>query len=308
MKRVISVLLLVLMLTSTLCGCSSGVATIKLSETQMNMTVGDSKTLEVIAVPGDAVLKKLTWSSSDSNIVTVEQGVVKALSVGSAVIRVKTEEGLYASCDVVVADKQITDIKLNKSTTSLKVGSTIELKATVTPVDAPTGDIKWSSSDDKIAIVNSEGFVTGVKAGVAVIKCESSNSIEASCTVTVKDDSKKDSSDSAQTVVYNYYGYGHYHPDYVYSSSDFVFPDSSYRKLSHSEISTTLANMSGYSPSGKYSQDGINEIYARNGYVFKNSTIRAYYESKPWYYPDSGFTIDKLSSVEKYNVNLLTQY
>ena len=310
-KRIISVLIIMLMMASVLCACSSELKDIELSEEQLNMTVGDSKTLDVTPIPSDIRLKKLTWSSSDSNVATVEQGVVKAISVGSAVIKVKTEDGVYANCDVIVMDKEITDITLNKTSTSVKKGSTIELKPTVTPVDAPTGDLKWSSSDNDIAIVNSEGYVTGVKAGVVVIKCEASNGIEASCTVTVdggvKEESRDEEEDSRK-VINNYYGYGHYHPDYVYSSSDFVFPDSSTRKLSRSEISATLANMSGYSPSGDYAQDAINEIYARNGYVFKNSTIRSYYESKPWYYADSSFTVSRLSSTEKYNVDLLSEY
>ena len=66
--------------------------------------------------------------------------------------------------------------------------------------------------------------------------------------------------------------------------------------------------MVGSPVSNSFAQDAINEIYARNGYVFKTDSIRRYYESKPWYYPDSGFTTGDFNSTEKYNIRLLEEY
>lgn len=309
MKKVLT-FVLVAVLCLLLCACSSQVKQIVASETNIEMVVGDSRTVDISAEPAKAVLSKLTWSSSNTNIVTVEDGTVRALSAGTAVVTVKTENGVSKSFNITVKDKEITAISLDKASTKIKVGSTVQIEADVTPVDAPTGGLKWSSSDNDVATVNSDGYVTGVSKGVANIICKSSNDIEASCTVTVEASSDKSSENNADanTVINNYYSYGHYHPDYVYSASDFVFPESSSRKLTRSEISATLSYMSGYSPAGNYAQDAINEIYARNGYVFKTSNIRAYYESKPWYYADSTFTISDFSSIEKYNIALLEEF
>lgn len=307
------------MLSAVLCSCSvlelitgGTEVVLTLNESNIEMTVGDSKNLEVLAEPADAELGKLMWSSSDNNIATVESGVVKAVSSGSAVITAYTEEELSATCNVTVKDKEVTDISLNKSATSMKVGSTIQLEASVTPADAPKGTLKWSSSDNSIATVNSEGYITGIKAGVVNIVCASPGGVEASCTVTVKSGTDKvdnanssDNSGNADTIINNYYGQA---PGVSNSSSGFVFPDSSSRKLTDSEIRSTLRSKSGYSPTGDYAQDAINEIYARNGYVFKDSTIRAYYESQSWYYADSNFSYSDLNSVEKYNISLLENY
>lgn len=317
MKKTISLILISSMMLFSLCACSlfeKKVESIAFDESNITMTVGDSKSLGVSAEPSGVTLSKLTWSSSDNNIATVDDGMVRAVSKGSVVISVKTEEGKNASCNITVNDKEITGLSMNKSSATVKAGSTIQLEVSITPVDAPTGDLKWSSSNSGIATVNSDGFVTGVSEGVANITCKTSTGVEASCTITVnestkKQDTKQDTNDDKSTVINNYYGYdGHYHPDYTYSSSDFVFPESSSRQLSHSEISATLNSMSGYSPSGSYAQDAINEIYARNGYVFKNAEIRAYYESKPWYYADYSFTTSDFNSTEKYNMKLLEQY
>lgn len=308
MKKVFAFVLAAILCLS-LCACSSQVTQIVSYETNIEMVVGDSRTVEISAEPAKAVLNKLTWSSSNTGIVTVEDGTIRAVSAGTAVVTVKTENGVSKSFNITVKEKEITAISLDKTSTKMTVGSTIQLEADVTPVDAPTGSLKWSSSDNSVATVNSDGYVTAVGSGVVNIICKSSNDIEASCTVTVEGSSNKSSKDSDKgTVINNFYGYGHFHPDYVYSASDFVFPESSSRKLSRSEIATTLSYMSGYSPAGNYAQDAINEIYARNGYVFKTSNIRAYYESKPWYYADSTFTINDFSSIEKYNIALLEEF
>ncbi len=310
MKRVIA-LLMVVVLAIALCACSFGkeIKELNLSSSELEMTVGDTKTIEVTAEPEKAELVKLTWSSSDNDIVKVEDGTVKALKAGAVVVSVKSENGVSDSCNITVKDKSIKKIKLNKTTTSLDEGSTIQLEADIEPVDAPK-DLKWSSNDETVATVNSEGYVTGVSAGVVNIVCKSSNDVEASCTVTVKEKATQAKSEpeySKPDEINQKYN-GHFRPDYVYSATDFVFPESSIRELSRAEISSTLANMTGYSPSGSYAQDAINEIYARNGYVFKNSEIRAYYESKPWYYADSSFSTADFSSVERYNLALIEEY
>lgn len=313
MKKVISIILVCFMLASTLCACSPldsllGVKRIVFSEQNIEMTVGDSKALGIAAEPSSATLNKLTWSSSDSNIAKVEDGTVTAVAKGSAVISVKAENGVTASCNITVKDKEITALEMNKTSATVKKGSTIQLKVEVTPVDAPTGDLKWSSSNDAVATVNSKGYVTGVSAGVVNITCTSSNSVETSCTITVSAPETKNNITNNNTAnVSNNVG-GYFNPNYTYTASDFVFPESSVRQLSASEVSSKLASMGGYSPSGSYAQDAINEIYARNGYVFKNAEIRAYYESKPWYYPNSGFTTSSFNSIEKYNLKLLEKY
>ena len=78
-------------------------------------------------------------------------------------------------------------VSLNKSATTLTEGESETLTATITPSNA-TGDktVKWSSSNEAVAAVDSNGKVTAKKAGTAVITATSSNGKTASCTVTVK--------------------------------------------------------------------------------------------------------------------------
>lgn len=82
--------------------------------------------------------------------------------------------------------KHITSVKLNKINLSLKKNSSKLLKATINPsktTDSKT--LKWSSSNTKIAKVNSKGKVSAINYGKAVITVKTSNDKTAKCTITV---------------------------------------------------------------------------------------------------------------------------
>lgn len=70
------------------------------------MNVGDSKTLVATIAPTNATEKTLVWTSSNSNVVTVENGKITAKKVGSAVITVSNSDGTKkATCNVQVSEK-----------------------------------------------------------------------------------------------------------------------------------------------------------------------------------------------------------
>ena len=80
----------------------------------------------------------------------------------------------------------VTGITLNITSAALKVGETVTLTAAVEPSNATNGNVTWASSDSAVAAV-SNGVVTAVKEGAAVITATAADSsgIFASCTVTV---------------------------------------------------------------------------------------------------------------------------
>ncbi len=191
-------------------------------------------------------------------------------------------------------EEEAVQVQLDRYTETVTAGSSFQLKATAN-TNRP---FHWSSSDESVALVNSQGNVTGVKAGVANIVCAVDSGIEAVCTVTVKAAQQSQSTPS----------YQHTRPSAAYDD-DFVFPHSSRAYLTRAEVAQTLNDFGGHgSPTGNIAQDAINEIYARNGYAFQKSHIRAFYQKKGWYTINKNFSENSLNAYEKKNIALLKEF
>lgn len=301
MKRLVSILLC-LLIAAVVAGCSMD--PLELDRNELSMTVGDTEKLSA----GKAT--KVHWESSDDKVASVNGGTVTAKKAGTAVITASTEKGESQSCNVTVADKLITEVKINSTSARLEVGKTIQLTATYKPADASKTGLSWSSGDSNIAEVNEDGYVTGVSAGTTDIICTSENGITGSCSVNVvwavvqTEAPATAPPTQAPTLAPSESPTGAQSA----GSGDFIFADSSTRYLSTDEISLKLRGMSGSPVSNSFAQDAVNEIYARNGYVFKSAALNLYYQSKPWYNPNPSFELSALNAYEQYNIGLLNQY
>ena len=80
----------------------------------------------------------------------------------------------------------VKSIKLNKSSVSLIVGETFQLKATITPSNASNKSVTYSSSNNKVATVSSKGLIKAASAGTAVITAKTNNGKTATVKVIVK--------------------------------------------------------------------------------------------------------------------------
>lgn len=129
--------------------------------------------------------RELTWISSDNSIATVNSsGIVTGVKVGSATITATTELGISTSA-LVTVDSTATSISLDKSNITLYEGYTARINATISPSDA-TDTITWTSSNENVATVSSDGVVTGVLAGNTTITAQTASGRIAYCAVTVK--------------------------------------------------------------------------------------------------------------------------
>ena len=152
---------------------SIAVIGVSLDKTSITITVGSTETIKATIEPEDADNQNITWTSDNPEVATVnEKGKVTGVKAGKAVITVITEDGeKTATCKVTVKDKEInvTEVKLNKTQTSILVGASETLVATVLPENATNQKVSWKSSDEAVATVDANGKVTGVKAGEATI-------------------------------------------------------------------------------------------------------------------------------------------
>ena len=105
---------------------------------------------------------------------------------------------LIALVIVLSIGKPVESIELENQSESVSEGYNLQLKASILPEDAKNKNLAWSSSDENIATVDSEGIVSGVKPGECIISVQSNNKKEATCKITVgavpqKIDFEKDS-------------------------------------------------------------------------------------------------------------------
>jgi uncharacterized protein YjdB len=95
------------------------VESIELSQAQLLLNIGDEYTLEAVVLPDNATDKSVVWTTSDSTIVSVKDGVIIAIAVGTATITVTAadDSNVYATCEVEVTKMSgITDIFSDKQT------------------------------------------------------------------------------------------------------------------------------------------------------------------------------------------------
>jgi len=172
--------------TCTVTVSNVAVSGVTLNKTSASLFVGGTETLTAAIAPDDAANKSVTWSSGNTDVATVStSGLVTGVSAGTVNITVTTADGgKIASCAVTVSNVAVSGVTLNKTSTSLLVGGTETLTATIAPANATNKNVSWNSSNNSIATVYN-GVVTGLGAGTATITVTAEGGKTATCTVTV---------------------------------------------------------------------------------------------------------------------------
>ena len=176
---------------------------VTLSQTELPLLKGATETLIATVVPSDATNKRVTWSSTNTAVATVENGTVTAVSAGNATITVTTEDGNHtARCEVVVtAPVPAASVTLSQTELILRKGATAKLTATVLPTDATNKKVRWSSNNTAVAIVES-GTVAALSAGNATITVTTEDGNHtATCSVAVEATSAVEDAVFASVVV-----------------------------------------------------------------------------------------------------------
>lgn len=106
---------------------------IQLNKTKLNLKVGETGTLTASVLPAETQNKGVIWSSSKTDVATVQNGVVTAKKAGTATITARTEVGGYiATCNVTVTAEPVYKITL-KSGSSYKINSSDTIAYNIKP-------------------------------------------------------------------------------------------------------------------------------------------------------------------------------
>lgn len=134
----------------------------------------DEAAIEAKCEPEDASNISFDFASSDEEVATVDKdGKVKVLKAGECDITttlLQDGEKVTEKTTHVKAFYEVESITLDSNEGKLTVGNSHTIKATVAPKEvAAETTIEWSSSDEKVATVDSNGKVTAVSSGNATI-------------------------------------------------------------------------------------------------------------------------------------------
>ena len=138
------------------------------SAEDISMIIGDNATINVTTSPEGL---NVTYTVDDSGVVSLENGVLTALREGTAKINLTVGgDGKYVlnSTEITVTVSKVeTFVSIESDNIEINVGDSAEIKASLTPSEA--GELEYTSSDVKVATVDSLGKVTAVGAGTANI-------------------------------------------------------------------------------------------------------------------------------------------
>ncbi|WP_368261516.1 Ig-like domain-containing protein [Blautia wexlerae] len=165
---------------------------IKVSPDTLTLT-GKDETAQLTAevIPSYADNTRVTWKSSDENVVTVdEKGKVTAVGNGTATITVTSVSGNYTATVAVTVKIPVEIERITIETEKeilTKIGESTELKVKIEPENADAQKLIWKSDDEMIAAVDENGKVTAIGNGTVIITVTTEDGKNtASITITVK--------------------------------------------------------------------------------------------------------------------------
>ena len=148
---------------------------------------GRELTLSASCLPTDASNRRLTVTSSDTNVLRTSSTTLTGRNPGECLLTISSNLNpeVYRQYHVLVV-RGVTGIKVTNPEKFIFIGSSAQLSVTVSPEDASIKDVVWSSENEKIATVDENGVVTGVSKGTATIRATAVDGTKRYGTVTVK--------------------------------------------------------------------------------------------------------------------------
>ena len=152
------------------------ISQINLSLDKTTINKNETTKLKIEILPEEAKDQKITFSSSNPNIISVDQnGNIFGVSSGEATITAIAENGVKGSITLNVYSK-VEEIKLDIENLTLQEGESYNLKATIYPEDATNKNITFNSENNDIATVDQSGKITAIKEGTTKITVTSQES------------------------------------------------------------------------------------------------------------------------------------
>lgn len=161
---------------------------VKISPSAVTIENGGTMQLTCEVLPAMAYDKTITWKSTLPEICHVSgDGTIVALNPGKSVITVTTADGGFSADCVVTVNQPVESVDVTPKNISLEVNDVANLSVSVLPVNATDKTVTWTSSDESVVSVDTNGRIKGLRSGAAEIYAVSNADKEKKdfCKVTV---------------------------------------------------------------------------------------------------------------------------
>ena len=211
---------------------------------------------------------------------------------------------LLTGCQFVMSEdsgeREALSIAAYPETLHLKQGDQEVIQVVFTPEDTAQTDLIWTSSNKSVATVDSRGMVSATGSGNCTISVASKSHSDVSTHVEVIVGTAAQTGSSEKQTASSGGNSDNWDTYVVYvkeSNPASVYPT---YYLSESEVRAM---------DQETIQFVINQIYAKNGYVFRTESIQRYFSQMPWYVPVSNDANRlHMSSLDRSNLNLLVRH
>ena len=187
-------------------------------DTEVKLESGEKYSLTWKLSPSDATNKEVIWTSTNTNVATVDNnGIVTAVNDGEATIVLRSDDDptIYDTCKIIVdTDVKVTSISVSPTSISFTGLDSKNLTVKVLPENASNKDVEYSSENTNVATVSQNGVVQAKGSGSTKIIVKAldgsdvttsvSVSVNIKCTSIVSSKEKVEISGKNSTYIYAY--------------------------------------------------------------------------------------------------------
>ena len=162
-------------------------SSVSISADRTTLGIGESVDFAAAVYPSNSCNTSVTCETSDSSVVQIQNGKLKAIGYGTATITATSFNGRVGYLTITVKEITANSVAIENKTDHLYIGEEFDAKAVISPENVDNPKITWTSSDESVATVGTNGKVTAIASGYARITASASNGVSGSFDVLVEE-------------------------------------------------------------------------------------------------------------------------